>query len=224
LEWLFLDIGGPIIDDEVWKMYLDRLLVEAMGEAGIEVAEAEFASARERTKRNKAIRPTVAAISDFTGSEDEAVQIFGDAYERLRANYRRGGDIPDFLSPGARDGLERLKMNYRLATLSNNISKARYLLDIAGVAGFFEKYFISEEVGTAKPDEAIFKAALLDTGIAPHQGMMVGDRLDNDIVPARRLGLKTALIYAGIDRIKDDCADIICSDLGELADILETNQ
>lgn len=224
MQWLFLDIGGPIIDDEVWKVYLDCLLVEAMGEAGIEVTKAEFSSARERTRVNKASRPTVAAISEFTGSEDEAVGIFGSAYERLRANYQRGDEMPDFLSPGAREGLERLKRNYHLATLSNNISKVRYLLDIAGVAGFFEEHFISEEVGTAKPDEAIFKAALLDTGIAPHEAMMVGDRLDNDIVPARRMGMKTALICADIDSIKDDNADIICTDLSELADILGTNQ
>ncbi len=224
MQWLFLDIGGPVIDDEVWKKYLDSLLIEAMGEAGIGVTKAEFASARERTAVNKANRPTVAAISEFTGSENGAVHIFSSAYERLRVKYRRGDEMPDFLSPGARDGLERLNRNYRLATLSNNISKVRYLLEITGVAGFFEKHFISEEVGAAKPDEAIFAAALRDTCIAPHQGMMAGDRLDNDIVPARRLGLKTALICADVDSFKDDNADVICSDLSELVDILETDK
>ncbi len=224
LEWLFLDLGGTVIDDTIWKEYLDGLLIETMRSVGIGVTNDELASARARARNNKVNRPTVAALYEFTGDETEAVKLFGEAYERLRGYYDNGVEIPDFLTPNAQKGLTRLGGKFRLATLSNNISKVRYLLDITGVADYFKEHFISEEIGAAKPDEAIFRVALNNTGIKPNQGLMVGDRLDNDIIPARRLGMTTALIYSRTDKVIEDNADIVCEDLMELADILKTDK
>jgi HAD superfamily hydrolase (TIGR01549 family) len=46
----------------------------------------------------------------------------------------------------------------------------------------------STEVGLEKPDPAIFQLALSQSGCEPPQAVMIGDRLDNDIRPARLLG------------------------------------
>jgi FMN phosphatase YigB (HAD superfamily) len=52
----------------------------------------------------------------------------------------------------------------------------------------------SMEVGLEKPDPAIFQLALSQSGCEPEQAVMIGDRLDNDIRPARLLGWKTIRI------------------------------
>jgi len=228
LQWLFIDIGGTIIDDRVWREYLDRLLIDVIRAAAIEVTYDEFASARQRTAESKASRPTVAAINEFINDDDEAIRLFGEAYENLKYNFEQRFNIPRFLTRNAFEGLSSLGKDFQLATLSNNISKVRYLLDISGVSGFFDKHFISEEVGAAKPDEAIFAAALQVTGVAPDQAMMVGDRPDNDILPAGRLGMRTALIRNDNGKTESDIkagnADIICSNLLELAEFLKIHQ
>jgi FMN phosphatase YigB (HAD superfamily) len=59
--------------------------------------------------------------------------------------------------------------------------------------------FLSFEQKSRKPSERLFRGlleALEPLGIAPFQVLHVGSRIDKDIAPARRLGMRTAL-YAG---------------------------
>lgn len=49
-----------------------------------------------------------------------------------------------------------------------------------------------------KPFPHMFETALDVLGTAPHETLMIGDRLNTDIVGAARLGLRTALVLSGI--------------------------
>ena len=52
----------------------------------------------------------------------------------------------------------------------------------------------SAEEGVSKPDRRIFEIALERSGCKPENAVMIGDRIDNDIVPAKQLGMKTIWI------------------------------
>jgi putative hydrolase of the HAD superfamily len=52
----------------------------------------------------------------------------------------------------------------------------------------------SSEHGYMKPHPSIFEAALRQLGVAPHEAMMVGDSLSQDIAGARRLGMQAVLV------------------------------
>ncbi|MBK6766836.1 MAG: HAD hydrolase-like protein [bacterium] len=43
----------------------------------------------------------------------------------------------------------------------------------------------------------VFQHALERLNIEPHQAVMVGDRLDNDVVPAKLLGIRTLHLRCG---------------------------
>ena len=54
---------------------------------------------------------------------------------------------------------------------------------------------------------------------------MIGDRIDNDIVPAKEMGMKTIWIKQGMGKywkINNECekADFVIESLSELSDIL----
>ena len=49
----------------------------------------------------------------------------------------------------------------------------------------------------AKPDRRIFEKALEMAGCTPEDAAMIGDRLDNDIYPAKMLGMKTVWVRQG---------------------------
>ena len=58
---------------------------------------------------------------------------------------------------------------------------------------------LSNEVGARKPSERLFRhflAAAAQRGIAPFQILHVGSRIAEDLVPAKKLGMRTAL-FAG---------------------------
>jgi HAD superfamily hydrolase (TIGR01450 family) len=53
-----------------------------------------------------------------------------------------------------------------------------------------------------KPEPEIFQVALERFGVAPERTLMVGDRLDTDVLGANRAGLLSALVLTGIDSAK----------------------
>jgi FMN phosphatase YigB (HAD superfamily) len=55
----------------------------------------------------------------------------------------------------------------------------------------------SDDWGVSKPDPGFFRKMIEVSPVGPDQTLYVGDRLDNDIEPAARLGLRTALINRG---------------------------
>jgi FMN phosphatase YigB (HAD superfamily) len=60
----------------------------------------------------------------------------------------------------------------------------------------------SAEVGLEKPDPAIFDLALREAGCGASDAVMIGDRLDNGIRPARILGWKTVRVLQGPGRFQ----------------------
>lgn len=73
-----------------------------------------------------------------------------------------------------------------------------------------------------KPARWLFEAALARLGLDPAQALMVGDRLDTDILGAQRLGMQTVLVTSGVDDAASAVAkgihpDLTVAHLGELA-------
>ncbi len=88
--------------------------------------------------------------------------------------------------------LEFLKPRYKLGLITNGRSKGQNAkIDQAGLRQFFDVIKISEEEGVAKPNPTIFERCLKDLSVLTSQGVFVGDHPENDIMAAKRIGLKT---------------------------------
>lgn len=77
-----------------------------------------------------------------------------------------------------------------------------------------------------KPNEEIFLRALRRAGCEPPEACMIGDRPDNDIAPAKRLGMRTIRVTQGLGglmpvRREDERADATVPSLSALLMILE---
>ena len=55
----------------------------------------------------------------------------------------------------------------------------------------------ADDWGVAKPDPGFFRKLIGVSPVGPGETLYVGDRLDNDILPAAQVGLRTALINRG---------------------------
>ncbi|MBS3786359.1 MAG: haloacid dehalogenase type II [Gammaproteobacteria bacterium] len=128
--------------------------------------------------------------------------------------------------PDSVTGLQRLKSDFILATLSNgNVS---LLVNMAKHAGLPWDCIISAElVGHYKPDPEVYRKACDLLGLAPQQVMMVAAHQD-DLQAASREGLRTAFIRRplehGPDQVPDisvdPAFDLIAEDFHDLADQL----
>jgi putative hydrolase of the HAD superfamily len=100
--------------------------------------------------------------------------------------------------PLARATLERLRRDVRLGLVTNGTSDLqRRKLALAGLDPYFGVVVASCDIGTGKPDPAIFHAALAALGVTAAEAVMVGDDRDRDIQGAANAGLPSVLIERG---------------------------
>jgi len=84
------------------------------------------------------------------------------------------------------------KEGYRIGMIANGDSAgARNIIEATGLQDYFDAIVISEEVGIEKPSPGIFEAALGKLGVKPENAVMVGNRIDADIIGANRFGMKS---------------------------------
>ena len=101
------------------------------------------------------------------------------------------------LYPEAASCLERLHKHYKIGIIANQSAGSEERLERFGIRKYIDMVVASAEEGVAKPDKRIFEIALNRAGCKPSEAAMVGDRLDNDIVPANELGMYTIWIKQG---------------------------
>lgn len=93
-----------------------------------------------------------------------------------------------------------------------------------GIVPLVESWHLSYRAGVAKPDPALFQAALRALEVAPADAVMVGDSLDKDVRPALDLGMRAIWIPAsGADLAGGDEAPagaLIARDLDDVRGIL----
>jgi len=98
---------------------------------------------------------------------------------------------PWVVYPDTLSSLERWRsLGIELGVLSNFDSRLYGVLQALQLDSFFQSVTISTEVGAAKPDAAIFHAALRKHGYAAADAWHVGDSQREDVEGARAAGLR----------------------------------
>jgi len=175
IRWIFFDIGSTLVDEEeaykhrIREMIQDTdVTLDQFWDKRIQFAKAGY------NGDQKAIEYFALNKTPWH-SEDEVP--FDDCEETLRT---------------LRDG------GYQLGIIANQNPGAKDRLDAWGLGRYFSVIASSAELGISKPDKEIFRLALAMADCRPENAVMVGDRLDNDIRPAKELGMKTVRIRKGL--------------------------
>ena len=110
--------------------------------------------------------------------------------------YERNLSQGHWFLPGAEEAVDRLSKKYRLFLASNGtavVQKGR--MTSANLYRFFEKVFVSQEIGHNKPSKAYFDACFAQIpGFDREKAMIVGDSLSSDIKGGINAGIKTVWV------------------------------
>ena len=198
VKWIFFDVGSTLVDETEAYNHRAREMLE-----GTNISFSAFDSKRIEL-----------AKLGFDGNS-EAIKFFG-----LKKTPRHSEDEIPF--DDALETLEYLKRKgFHLGIIANQSIGTTQRLAAWGLLKHFDVVGASAELGVAKPNRLIFEKAFEMAGCLPYESVMVGDRLDNDMIPAKSIGMKTVWIRKGLSTYQDpklgkNYADWVIDDLGEL--------
>jgi FMN phosphatase YigB (HAD superfamily) len=116
----------------------------------------------------------------------------------------------------------------KVAMIANaDSTSARNIIKATNLEDYFDVIVISEEVGIEKPDRRIFQLALDKLGVKAENVVMVGNRIDADIVGANRMDMKSVWFkwndrYEDKIRNQEEKPDFIIKSLSELPSMLNS--
>ena len=100
------------------------------------------------------------------------------------------------LFDGIIEMLEKLSLTHNLYIASNGIAITQYTrLKNNNLNKYFEKIFISEEIGSKKPDREFFEIIFKEICVKnKNEVLMIGDTLTSDILGANNAGIDSCLV------------------------------
>ncbi len=91
---------------------------------------------------------------------------------------------------GVKETLIHLKKKHKIGVITNGLTIVQEgKRKLSGMHALCESFIISETVGIAKPNKAIFELSLTELGIEPHEALMIGDSLTSDYQGALNAGM-----------------------------------
>lgn len=184
VEWIFLDMGYTLVnEDAVWR-----------------------ARCREQAEMPEARAKSVTAEQLWAEIEN-ASRAYLPQYRTVMEKFGFSHAAPyrselEKLYPDAPDVLRALHKDCRLGVVANQLSGLEDRLVALGIRPFFSLVVSSWEAGVAKPDPEIFRLALTKAGCKAENAVMAGDRLDNDVYPAKALGMRTVWVRQGFGALQ----------------------
>ena len=100
---------------------------------------------------------------------------------------------------------------HKLGVVSNWDERLRPLLGRLGLDRFFSEVIISCEVGAAKPDSRIFRAAAEKLAVEPGAILHVGDSLEADVQGARKAGWEAIELRRAGEKARERTPGVISS-------------
>lgn len=172
-KWIFFDIGSTLVDESA--VYENRIK-EITQNYNIDINEF-IAKVKQRAQTDQ--KPIISVAAEY------------------------GAKVPpwrhdlEILYPDTKDILQSLGTNYKIGIIANQDYGTEQRLTAFGIRQYIDLVNASAEEGVDKPDLRIFQIALDRANCKPEEAVMVGDRIDYDILPANKIGMTTVWIKQG---------------------------
>jgi len=192
---VLFDVGGPIDTEVISEQANDAAICAALEAEGVSVTADSLAAANAYAVETFAPDAYASIIWRLSGGNAEVAR---RAYSRFHSEDRLAVHGGIELRPGIAQLIATLHAQGLLLGLAAN-QPLRIIaeLDRCGIGRYLAHREVSGHHGYRKPDVRLFLRACEHLGVEPAECIMVGDRIDNDIAPANRLGMRTILFRTG---------------------------
>jgi putative hydrolase of the HAD superfamily len=205
IRWLFFDLGSTLLDEtQSYRRWFQNASDAIGGALSPQAIEQGYS----------------AGMVTYTPTIVGQLKPYGYTGNSTNHLYPAELDAP---YPDAAHVLATLSNKYNLGVIANQVAGTEARLAMFGLRQYLHLIVASAEVGVSKPDSAIFSLALAKADCSPQQAVMIGDRLDNDIFPAKHMGMVTVRVLQGYGRLQTPKTDAYAPDytVGSLPELLD---
>lgn len=197
IEFLFLDLDDTILDFHKAEHIAIGKTFEEMGLTPTDEIRALYSRINKRhwemLERGELTREQVLVQRFEVLFRELGLEVDGVKCART---YERLLGIGHYFLPGAEEAVMELSGKYRLFLASNgtaSVQKGR--MTSANLYRWFEKVFVSQEIGHNKPSKEYFDACFAQIpGFDRTKCLMVGDSLTSDILGGINAGVRTCWV------------------------------
>ena len=196
---VFLDAGGVLLDETDEEAFRSQLAVEALKDVipdyNHEMLQGD-------------LKESVASFSPHTyqyvfwkrlGRDHTK---FHDIYKPYRETWLNNRPAMRLMN-GIIPELKVMSQNFRLGIAGQYGPALLDTLRANGALQYFTCQATQDDFSITKPDPRYLEMILQTCASRPECSIMVGDRVDNDVVPAKQLGMLTVRIRTGLYRVQE---------------------
>ena len=225
MEFILLDLDDTILD---FGMAERIALSETLKELGVEPTDDIVCRYHEINRQHweRLERGEITRAQVLTGRFHVLFEEMGksiDASDTAK-KYEHNLGIGHFFLPGAEEAIRQLSRTYRLFLVSNGTASVQHSrMTSAGLYPYFEKVFISQEIGYDKPSKAYFDRCFQKIpNFRREKAIIVGDSLTSDILGGINAGIRTCWVNPKHLPVRADIKpDYEIESIAQLEDLLK---
>jgi 5'-nucleotidase len=187
IKWIFFDAGNVIINDDPAMVFVYSQIHQAITSKGISITPDELFRYRESLIKEKRDGQHYYSVAEHYLGLAESKALFQQIWKKLKAEWSFYSPVLSPIIPI----IDQLYNRYNLGIIANQPPEVMDIFEKADLLKYFKVIIISDLVGMKKPHQEIFRHALEKAQARAEQSVMIGDRIDNDVAPAKAVGMKT---------------------------------
>ncbi len=189
IDLVMISAGGCLYDDDQWALAVLKA-ARQLAPPGDNIDETEFWSVYDAQRQAQGGSLSRAVSARFLSGGDPE-----ELYRLARSHF----EVPAAsMYPDARPTLAALASKYKLGVVANPSEQHIAALKRDGLMQYFDVVVYPEQVDLARtPSARMWKRALEETGVRADRAVHVGNRMDNDVRPAKQAGLHTVWLLRG---------------------------
>ena len=213
VEWIFFDIGGVLADESEFQQIRENYNWETVKnfEPGV-TKEDVLILWKEASRMLGDLDVNVITLA-LKNKEN-----LKEAIILMKENRSKAPKYYDLLKirTEALGVVIELSKKYKLGLMANQNILVKDKLKEAGIISYFQNAEVSDDYKLEKPDPKFFLKIFETTGANPLKSIIIGDNIERDLEPAKKLGMITIWYKLKEREVPNEFVDKTIESLTEL--------
>jgi len=192
---IFLDAGGVILDERIFEENSAKIITNI-----IQKFYKNYSISDYWNDVDEAVNRFVPKVYDYVLYKHiRDIDIFNDSKSQYKNEIKQSNREFNFMD-GIYEFLEKFSKHYNIGIIGQYGKDFKQFLEDNNVLKYFKFSEIQDDYNITKPNPKYFEEVLENCKCTAKESIMVGDRIDKDIIPGKMVGMKTIRMKVGIHK------------------------